>query len=338
MNSNRLTVIHRASTLALMVVALCAHAHAQPEPNFEPPAPGEDAPEPTPNSPARRTEALFAEGAELFKQWRFDEAEQKFREALAYREHPVIFLYLSRTLDKQHRLVESHTTLMQALRRDRALLSPEDVQVADDLQTSLESRLAQIEVSCDVPGAEVSLDGEPWFTAPGRPRRILGAGQHVLIARKPGYFPVTEAVSLIPGKRTRLVLRMTADIVHVERRWQPWQPRTVAGAGVAMSLAGSLLLWQASSDYAAIRHELEKCGESSCSPISIHRNDRAAWKERIGTGALIVGGTALAAGVAGMLLNLPRFRHSEPGRGLEALDIAPMLTGAIASISVRIGF
>jgi hypothetical protein len=335
----------RACTLlGLALLALSSSAQAQ-QPAL-PAAPDVTQPPATPVATrppeaervSRLAEERFAEGTTLFKQWRFDEAEQRFREALTHWDHPLIHLYLSRALEKQARLVEAHEALQPALRSGVELLSPEDVQVAEDLRQNLESRLAQIEVHCDVPGAEVSLDGEPWFTAPSRARRMIGAGQHVLMARKPGYFPIAEPVSMIPGKQTRVVLRMTADVVHVERRWQPWQPRAVAGAGIAMSLAGGLFLWRARTDYGAIERDLDACaGEAACE-LSSRRIDRAEGKERIGTGVLIAGGSALAAGLAGMFLNLPRSRRSEPTRGLENLDIAPMLSGDTAGISVGLRF
>jgi hypothetical protein len=303
------------------------------------PAPQEVTQQPAAQHPWPVAAALFAEGTKLFKQWRFDEAEQKFREALTHAEHPIIHLYLSRALEKQGRLVEAHEALQQTLRLGVDPLPTEDVRVAEDLQKSLEFRLAQIEVHCDVLGAEISLDGEPWFTAPGPQRRMVSAGQHLLIARKPGYFTVTEPVSLIPGKQTRVVLRMTADVVHVERRWQPWQPRAVAGAGIVVSLAGGSFLLQARTDYAAIQRELDACKPAvPCKKIPHRRLDRIMWKERIGTGVLITGGTILAASLAGMRLVLPRNRPSEPADGVEDLDIVPIVSGDTVGISARIRF
>jgi tetratricopeptide (TPR) repeat protein len=339
MSNTRHTVIHRVCTLALVAVTLCGQAHAQTEPAPLPRAAGEEAPAPAPDSPTRRAEALFAEGAELFKQWRFDEAEQRFREALAHREHPLIVLYLSRTLDKQHRLVEAHTMLMQALRRDRALLPLEDVQVADDLQASLESRLAQIEVSCDVPGAEVSLDGEPWFTAPGWQRRVMRAGQHVLVARARGHFPITEAVSLIPGKRARVALRMTADVVHEDRRWRAWQPWSVTGAGVAVSIAGGLLWREARQEYAEYETAVAACNQrTSCAQVPNRLRDTGQRNDALGTAALLTGGAVLVTGLAGVLMNQPRTRRSEPtGRELE-LELAPLVSGDAAGLSARLSF
>ena len=194
--------VYACTLVGLGLLALSGPARAQQ--TALPAAPDATRP-PAAQDASLLAEERFAEGARLFKQWRFDEAEQQFREALSYREDPLIHLYLSRALEKQGRLVEAHEALQPAQRPGVEPLPAEDVQVAEDLRKSLEARLAQIEVSCDVPGAEVSLDGEPWFTAPGRQRRMIGAGQHVLIARKPGYFAVTEPVSLIPGKQTRVV-------------------------------------------------------------------------------------------------------------------------------------
>jgi hypothetical protein len=326
----------RACTLlGLAVLAVSEPAWAQHPPLSE----AADAPQPPEAAQSSDLAAeCFAEGTRLFKQWRFDEAEAKYREALTHGEHPIFHLYLSRALEKQGRLVEAHEALQPVLRAGIESLSPGDAQEAEKLLESLGARLAQLEVHCDVPGAEVFLDGEPWFTAPGRLRRMTSAGQHVLVAHKPGYFRLAEPVSLFPGKRTPVVLRMTADVVHLDRRWRPWQPRAVAGAGIAMFLAGGLFLWQARTDYATIERDLDACKVAPPCAVSIRRIHRVQWKERISTGVLIAGGSALAAGLAGMLLNLPRTRRSEPARGVEYLDIAPMLSGDAAGMSLGIRF
>jgi hypothetical protein len=282
--------------------------------------------------------ARYAEGTRLFKQWRFGDAERAFREALTHADHPIIYLYLSRTLEKQGRLLEAHEALEQALRPHVEPLPPREVEVAGQLRASLESRLAQIEVQCDVPGAEIALDGEHWFTAPGPQRRMTNAGQHLLIARKPGYFPVAEAVSLIPGNRTRVVLHMTADVVHLVRRWQSWQPKAVTTAGMVVSVVGGLFLWEASNDYAAIQRDIDECS-SGCGLLGLRRRyDDSVRNERIGTGVLIAGGAIVAAGLAGMLLNLPQSRRAEPAGGVESLDIAPMISGDTAGVSFWLRF
>jgi tetratricopeptide (TPR) repeat protein len=316
----------------ILVLALSEPARGQP------PAPSQVRQEVDPAA-RKKAEALFAQGSKLFQQWQFVHAEQKYREALTHWEHPAIYLYLSRTLEKQGHLESAYETLQQALHRDPELLSREDEQAAEELQTSLESRLAQIEVHCAAAGAEVLLDGVPWFNAPGPQRKMIRPGQHVIIARKAGYFPVTEVATLLPGKQTQVEIRMSADEIRLERRWQPWQPWTVVVGGVATSLVGGLLLRRALDDYAAFEEALADCSSMAvfCEQVSISPPDSGARKDAVGTGMLIVGGAAAVIGLAGVLLNQPRSYRSEPSDGVK-LDFTPLVSVDGTGISARITF
>ena len=302
----------------------------------QPPTPPQTRPETDPAA-RKKAEALFAKGSILFQQWQFVHAEEKYREALTHWEHPAIYLYLSRALEKQGHLESSYETLQQALHRHQELLSPDDRKVAEDLQTSLESRLAQIEVHCDNAGAEVLLDGVSWFTAPGPQRKMIRPGQHVIIARKAGYFQVTEVATLLPGKQTQVEVRMSVDEVRVERRWQPWQPWAVVVGGAATSLLGGLFLRQAMDDYAAFEKALCSPAAASCDQVSIAPPDSGTRKNVVGSGMLIVGGAAAVIGLAGVLLNQPHSYRSEPSDGAK-LEFAPLVSGDGTGISARITF
>lgn len=323
-------IVHGCAFL-ILGLALSESARAQP------PAPPQARQEVDPAA-RKKAESLFAKGSILFQQWQFVHAEEKYREALTHWEHPVIYLYLSRTLEKQGHLESAYETLQQALQREPELLSPEDHQVAEGLRTSLESRLAQIEVHCADAGAEVLLDGVPWFTAPGPQRKMIRAGQHVIIARKAGYFQITQVATLLPGKQTRVEVRMSADEIRVERRWQPWTPWAVVGGGAVSSVVGGLLLRQAMNDYAAVEGALATCNTwVACGQVSIRRRESGEWKDAVGTGMLIAGGAAAVIGLAGMLLNQPYSHRSEPTDGVQ-FDFAPLVSGDGTGVSARITF
>lgn len=285
----------------------------------------------------QKAETLFAQGSKLYQQWQFVHAEQKYREALTHWEHPVIYLYLSRALEKQGHLESAYETLQQALRRDPELLSQEDTGVAGELRTSLEARLAQIEVHCAEAGAEVLLDGVPWFTAPGPQRKMIRPGQHVIIARKAGYFPVTEVATLLPGKQTRVEVSLSLDEVRIRRRWRPRTPWMVVAGGVATSLLGGLFIQQAMSDYADFEEKLATCEPPVCRQLSIRRREGGAWRDAVGTGMLIAGSTAVVMGLAGVLLNQPNSYRSEPAGGAK-LDFIPLVSGDSTGVSARIRF
>lgn len=326
----RYRLVHR---WGYFVLGLALSAPARAEPPAQPRGPQEvDA------AAQQKAEALFAEGSALFEQWQFVHAEQKYREALTHWEHPVIYLYLSRALEKQGHLESAYEALQQAGRQESELLSQEDSQVAEELQTGLESRLAQIEVHCDAAGAEVSLDGVPWFTAPGPQRKMIRPGQHVIIARKAGYFSVTEVATLLPGKQTRVEIHMSVDEIRVERRWQSWTPWTVVGGSAAISLLGGLLVRQAMNDYAAFEKALTACeGQFTCDQVSIRRQNRGAWKDGVGTSMLIAGSTAAVIGLAGVLLNQSHSYRSEPRDGVK-IDFAPLVSGDGTGVAARIRF
>jgi hypothetical protein len=318
---------------AVLVLGLALATPARAKPSA-PPAVRKQ----SPPTAQKKAEALFAQGSQLFQQWQFVHAEEKYREALTHWEHPIIYLYLSRTLEKQGHLEGAYETLQQALGQDSNLLSHADKQVAEELRTNLESRLAQIEVHCADAGAEVLLDGVPWFTAPGPHRKMIRPGQHVIIARKAGYFQVTEVATLLPGKQTRVELRMSVDEVRVERRWHPRTPWIVVSGGVATSLLGGLLVRQAMNDYAAVREDLTRfCGYYVCQPVSTRRRDSGGWKDAVGSGMLVAGSAAAVIGLAGVLLNQPHSYRSEPASDVK-LDFAPLVSGAGAGVSARFEF
>ncbi len=304
------------------------------------PAPAEDA-KPDPHAAAA---ALFAEGSRLFTQWRFAQAEAKYRAALEHSDQATIRLYLARAREKQGALVEAHAELTRALAAPAGAMTPHDAKLALDLRDSLMERLAEVEASCDTDGAEVYLDGEPWFVGPGRQTKIVRPGQHVIIARKRGYFPITEPVSLLPGRHTQVKVTMAIDEVQFERRWQPWKPWAVAATGVTLALAGGGLVRAAARDYDSVRSQLASCQPSvTCEPISTQAQDSGLLKQRVGSGLLIAGGVLAALGGVAVAFNQPRARRTELGGGVELelsgfSPLAPSQTGGglTAGISLRL--
>lgn len=314
--------------LGLLVPSVLARA--------EPPAP-EDRSRPGPEA-RQIAEALFAEGGTLFQQWQFAQAEEKYREALTHWEHPAIFLYLGRALEKQGHLEQAYAMVLEARRAGPVQLLPEDRQTAEELQKELESRLAQISVQCDQADAEILLDGQPWFRGPGRQRRITRPGQHLLVARKEGYFTVTEVVALVPGKQTEIQIHMSEDKLRSERRWQRRTPWFIAGAGLGVSVFGGQFILRAKGDYDRFREALVRCErKGTCAQISTRERDSSVKREMFGTGFLIVGSAILAAGLTGVLLNQPRFHRSEPANRVD-IEVTPLISGNTAGISAEIRF
>jgi hypothetical protein len=311
-------------------------------------APAQGQPEPTPRpwerdvsvEDRRLAETLFAQAVELHEQLLRDQAMARYEEALSHWENPHIRWNLALLMKEMGQYLLAWEHLEAAL-----VWGPEafDEHDRDKLlamrQMLLRQHLAVVEARCDQPGAEVALDGKPWFRGPGEARQVVLPGEHVITAWKPGYFPVTRTIVLSAGARGVVTIAMFVDRFIEKRRWQPWMPWVVIGAGVAAGMVGAGLDWHADRQLAQARRDLAReCGNAlSCAPAIPSSYGRALWGHRIGTGAMVVGGTAAAAGLALVLLNQPRaYRTAHRDSG--AFELMPMVSPDIAGVSAQFRF
>src|SRR5262249_9774774 len=182
---------------------------------------------------------LFQAGHDLFEQGQYTSANEADRQAIAAREHPSIRYNRALALLHLDRPLEALYDLVRALRYGSAPLSPELYAQAQIYQKLLLAQLAQLNVSCAEPGAEVLLDGEPLLVGPGEITRVLAPGAHQLVASKPGYFTATSALTLVAGKvEARKVELVSVQEVRSESRWATSTPWTVLGAGAGLALLG----------------------------------------------------------------------------------------------------
>src|SRR6185436_10624264 len=101
-------------------------------------------------------------------------------------------------------------------------------------------RLARIEARSDEPGADVRLDGQPWFRGAGSQSMLVTPGTHYIGATKPGYTQTTASVVVAAGEQYRVTLRMVVDHLIETRRWSVWMPWSVVAAGAAVGVVGAV--------------------------------------------------------------------------------------------------
>lgn len=224
-----LYLVHGVAVLVLTAITWPGLVRAQPSTQPPPVAWQQAGPE-----ARQRADALFAEGSSLFRQWQFAPAEARYREALEHWQHPLVYLYLSRTLEKLGDLAGAYEALQQAMRQQPPPFSAPDLRLAEELRARLESNLARIEVRCEQEGAEVFFNGAFWFIAPGQQYQMARAGHHVITARKQGYAPVTLPVTLTAARLTRVELRVAPDDIGGRRSRPRNSARTPARGRVAL--------------------------------------------------------------------------------------------------------
>jgi hypothetical protein len=72
----------------------------------------------------------------------------------------------------------------------------------------LQRRFGEIEVSCDLDGAEVVVDGQSYGRTPLSRGIVLSGGRHELTVSKSGYNTVHKTFTVAPGQRLPFFLRL----------------------------------------------------------------------------------------------------------------------------------
>jgi hypothetical protein len=314
-----------------LAVAVAAAAADEPE---RPWAAGVDAAEQT------RALELFRDGNQLFEQSHHAEALARYREALARWDHPAIRYNIAVALIHLDQPLAAIENLERALAFGAAPFDKETYAQALTYQKLLAGQLAEITVACREPGAEVSLDGEKLFAAPGALTRRLSPGPHQLVASQPGHLSDSRALMLLPGKRVEVSLQPRPfPKVTTQRRWRVWKPWLVTVTGALLSVAGVPLVVEGKASYDAYDQGIRAQCPNGCPRASLPsglKADRAHGDVEVGVGAtaLAAGGTLVLSGVVMLVLNAPRVVE-QPLGGM--MSFAPTVErhGAGGSLSIR---
>jgi tetratricopeptide (TPR) repeat protein len=282
--------------------------------------------------------ALFEAGNALFTESQYAAALARYREALKLWSHPAIHYNAAVSLINLDQPLPAYEQLEAALAFGEAPLGTENHRQAELYKRLLSAQLAEVEVSCDEAGAELSLDGETLFRAPGSAVRRTTPGAHQLVARKPGFLTATRSLQLAPGKLTRERLKLEpigAVRMRSVRRWSAWKPWAVLGGGVVLGLAGVALRLDAEDNLDTFDSEIARlcpagCTESELPATVQDTKDRADTENAIAIGLFVAGGLATAAGVTLVILNQPRL---EPDRPKAGFSLTPRLSARGGSVS-----
>nr|HEX4318648.1 hypothetical protein [Kofleriaceae bacterium] len=283
-----------------------------------------------------RALAIFEKGNTQFEEARYTEALALYREALTHWDHPSIRFNMVVCLVNLDQPLEAYDDLDKALRYGAAPLGNASYEQALTYKKLLAGQLATVEIKSGEAGAEVRFDGVALFTAPGDATKVVTPGNHQIVATKPGFAPAAIPLVLLGGKTTVEDVRlMPLQPGGIARRWAPWKPWLVVGAGAAIAIAGGILEVHAHDDYDSYDAGFAKscaagCGGPTQMPIpatlaSLER--RARLDNDAAVAMFAVGGAALVAGLVGVYLAQP-YAVEKP------VTVAPVVTGTAAGFVV----
>ncbi|HEX8106339.1 MAG TPA: tetratricopeptide repeat protein [Kofleriaceae bacterium] len=288
----------------------------------------------------REAQALFAQAVDKHQQLLRGNARDLYDRALKLWDNPDIQWNLSLVLEDLGQYLPAYQQLDSALRWGEALGAERLRQVRARMQALETHRLARIEASSDEPGAEIMLDGQPWFRGAGRQSQLVEPGAHYVASRKTGFFPVTRPISVTAGQAARVVLSMDADRVIETRRWPAWKPWVVVSAGVLIASVGAGLERQALVHRDAATKSLAgPCDRpAGCMPMAFPTSyDRIVTDSRLAAGAFLAGGTAVAVGLTLAWLNQLHVHRTE-ARAPGPIEVTPILSTGQVGVSAQLRF
>jgi hypothetical protein len=286
----------------------------------------------------KRARELFLQAVANHQELLRPEAMKLYEQAVDLWDNPDIRWNLALELEDVGEYQRAYEQLGRVLRWGAALGAERLRAVQDRMQVLETQRLARIDAEGVEPGADATLDGQPWFQGVGSHSKLVLPGTHYIAVTKPGYFPVTVRAPVLAGERYHVMLRMTADQVIETRRWSAWKPWAAVVAGVAVAAAGAVL----ERDAFARRQDAGKalddhCAAPGCAPVALPKTyDRARLENRLAIGALAAGGTALVAGLALVWLDRPLAHRDEAVP--PSFELMPAVSSGRVGVSAAIRF
>jgi hypothetical protein len=271
--------------------------------------------------------ALYRDGNALFADDHYKDALVKYEQALALWDHPAIQYNAAICLINLDRPLDAYVHLEAALRDGAEPIGEEHFKQGQRYRKLLARQVAELEVSCSEPGAEVRLDGKLLFVAPGTTTRPVLVGEHHLVASKPRFQTETRTIVVAPGNKLTIALPLALlpSERRLARRWNKWTPWIVVASGAAIAAAGVPLYLVAQHDYdkydsavAAIcpqsalacpdpsRPDLQAAQARALAAIPPSYESNARLASRAEIAAFAIGGAIAATGFVMVVLDQPR--------------------------------
>jgi hypothetical protein len=276
---------------------------------------------------------IFAEANQLAGQQAHAAAVDKYKEAVALWDHPMIQYNMAHALIRLDRVLEAAVALEAALRYGATPFTPALYEQATAYQQLIAGRVGTIEVSCTQPTAQVLLDGKPWFECPGTKSLQVLAGEHSVVVEARDYMTSSRRV-IVTGSNTA---RESVELVPIDAmvkleyprpRWIPW---TIAGLGAGVGFGGLGFWFAGKNQMDRFEASFAQACPTGCmadladEPALRDQRDSAQLKGKIAVTMMITGGVMAVTGVVwGGFINRPR-------RLLPVTDVMPTPGGAVAS-------
>ena len=309
----------------------------EPTPPPPPPESSEGKPwaEGVPQDQQDKARALYEEGNTLFGQQALTGALDKYKEAIALWEHPLVRYNMAVTEIRLEKILDAADDLEKALKWGDKPFKPELYQEALGYQALIKGQVGTVEASCDQPGASLLFDGKPLMSCPGSKSMRVLAGEHTIVGEKKDY--LTQSTKLVVAGDTtakaniKLVPLDTA--VSYKYRYRRWIPWSMIGGGLLVGVAGAGTWFLGkqemdtfNTDYAVTCANGCESGLSDPAHAGLrNERDQAKLKGQLGIGIGALGGAIIATGIVLVVTN-------KAEKILPNMEVAPTAGGAVTTV------
>jgi tetratricopeptide (TPR) repeat protein len=288
-----------------------------------------------------RARALYHEGNSYLNIPLFAQAAEKYQEALALYPHPAIYFNLALAQLNLVQPVESYQSFARALEHGPGPLGEAHYRRGLQYVERLEQQLGRIEVTCDQPGAAVTMDGRPLFTGPGRWQGVVVPGEHQILASADGFIPATRRVVVSAGERGAIALMLQRpERTETERYLPAWIPWASLGVGAAVLGMGNYMQRRADRASDAFNRAFQGECPRGCEPDDapeIQRGlDDAQSQRRNAVRLYVAGGAIVTLGAALLYINRERVVRREARE--DELAVTPMFGPRTVGVHAWIRF
>lgn len=299
-----------------------------------------------PRETRERAYKIFLGGNEDMKEALFAKGAEQYRAALALWDHPAFHYNLGVARMNLDKIIEAYGSFERSREHGPVPIGEDKYELAEYYMNLLRNQLAELDVVCNEPGAAVALDGKPLFIAPGRRRVMVRPGGHRVEATKAQREADIQEAVLDPGDSKQVTLApQYPEYLATTRRWSPWVPWAVMGAGATAMLFGVALDLKSAADFDEFDSGFDMvCGGSlGCLPAELpaklqRQLDQAVNQRWLARGVYLVGGLTVASGAVLLYLNRERLERRRGQIEPTRMSFSPVLAPDAAGVSARLRF
>jgi hypothetical protein len=299
--------------------------------------------------------ARFQQGVELYREGSYEGALAEFRKAYQLSPSYRVLYNIAQTQFALHDFVGAYKSLIQYMAEGRGEISGERLMQVDDMSAKLRERIAHLQITTNVVGADIRIDDVSVGSSPLPGPIPVNVGKHNVTAWKTG-LPTASRTLAVAGKETvkvELVIDETSvasATASPERggaaasagatiaKTQPASPPGRTGLIVSLSTTAALAIATGVCGYLALGAQQDLKDQVATYPNTRDNIDNARSKSKnwgyvtdaLGAATIVSGGVALyfalthSTGAQGQKADKQRTERKE-----SALSLAPTVGGMV---------